>query len=770
MPQASQSSLNRSPDDRAISSPRARGRDEPRYAFRAALSRYKGTRLAAIRLAQGAAPGGFRVRPSGAADEIADYLDEPAAVLALIARLSPESQLAISLFGLTEVTSLPLAGISQTLRTLLAEPAPAILPLLELGLLAVIAEGDSGQIDGFDEILQSEDPWRVFLRVHPAVPRSVRTARPQDLLPRASGPISEIREADGLEAVLRLAALWQRLGAEPLRQTQQGVLYKRDRDRIDLDPVLASPIADSFVPLPDSPSLWLALARRVGLIESEADGDRLLAAPLDFWNDNEFHLLQMIATGWLSLPDWCELPPEALAEDDAEAAAVPYLRCALLLWLSTLGDSEWVALDDLAAQLTARCPAWSRLSRSPAAQDDSSARARPPARARARSRNTAGSRPRETVLLESILLGAAYALGLVRAAVEAPIGRRVVQLSTFGRYVLAVGPTPPARPAFERFLFVQPNFEVIAYRQGLTPQMVGRLSRFAWWTQIGSALELKLSRESIVFGLDLGSKPEWMLETLSRASQRPLSRGITEAISHWAERRERVVFYAASTLIEFLTQAERDQAIELWPADGDAAPVPVAERFLLVEDDKTVPYARLRLTSSRDYRRPPDVCVTVEPDGVTLALDLARADLLVDAELAQFADPSPGTERAAGQSGAALARRFVITSESLQRGINRGMGPPWLSEWFERRAGRAIPAAVELLLLAKSSRVPRLKAAKIIVVTVPSAEVLEGLRQLPMTRSFLGEVLGPTSVVVAENQLAALQSVLEELKIIIDIE
>ena len=96
-----------------------------------------------------------------------------------------------------------------------------------------------------------------------------------------------------------------------------------------------------------------------------------------------------------------------------------------------------------------------------------------------------------------------------------------MQLSTFGRYVLAVGPTPPARPAFERFLFVQPNFEVIAYRQGLTPQLVGRLSRFAWWTQIGSALELKLSRESIVFGLDLGSKPKWMLETLSRREPAP---------------------------------------------------------------------------------------------------------------------------------------------------------------------------------------------------------------------------------------------------------
>ena len=150
--------------------------------------------------------------------------------------------------------------------------------LLELGLLAVDPELNSGPVDEFGEVLESRDPLRVFLRVHPAVPKTIRTTRPEGQLPGRAGPIGQIREPDGLEAVLRLAALWQRVGAEPLRQTQQGVLYKRDRDRIDLDPVLAAPIADSFVPLPDSPSLWLALARRVGLIELEAGGERLLAA------------------------------------------------------------------------------------------------------------------------------------------------------------------------------------------------------------------------------------------------------------------------------------------------------------------------------------------------------------------------------------------------------------------------------------------------------------------------------------------------------------
>ncbi len=122
-------------------------------------------------------------------------------------------------------------------------------------------------------------------------------------------------------------------------------------------------------------------------------------------------------------------------------------------------------------------------------------------------------------MLESILLGAAYPLGLVRAAEEEGSGRLVVQLTDLGRYVLALGPTPPPRQTFEQFLFVQPNFEVIAYRQGLTPQLAGRISRFAWWSQIGAALELKLTRESIVHGLDGGMTAESILETLTRHSQ-----------------------------------------------------------------------------------------------------------------------------------------------------------------------------------------------------------------------------------------------------------
>src|SRR5205823_4314972 len=117
--------------------------------------------------------------------------------------------------------------------------------------------------------------------------------------PESAGPVRLVREADGLEPVLRLAALWQRVDEVPLRQTQQGTLYKRDRERLEDDPVLAGPIADALEPLPDMAALWLALACAVGLLVAEPGSERVGAAAPEFWTENAWHLPQMLAVRWL---------------------------------------------------------------------------------------------------------------------------------------------------------------------------------------------------------------------------------------------------------------------------------------------------------------------------------------------------------------------------------------------------------------------------------------------------------------------------------------
>jgi hypothetical protein len=363
-------------------------------------------------------------------------------------------------------------------------------------------------------------------------------------------------------------------------------------------------------------------------------------------------------------------------------------------------------------------------------------------------------------------------MGLVRAGEEKLTQRKAVQLSALGRYVLGLGPPPPPQPTFEHFLFVQPNLEVIAYRQGLTPPLIGRLSRFAWWTKVGAAMELKLTEESVALGLEWGLSPEQMLEILSRHSQRALPGSVKDAVERWADRRERVVMYTAATLIEFGSPAERDRAAASWAEGGEAtAYLPVGDRFLLVENAQHVPTGRISTTAVRDYRLPPERCVSVEPDGVTLALDPARSDLLIDAELARFADeePSLGPDRPESGVSRPPARRFRITAESLARGLDLGMTGPMLSDWFRRRTGGDLPPAVGLMVRPTLPGARPWKARRRLVLNAPDAALLDGVLQHPATRPLLGERLGPSTAVVPEESVDQLRAALKTLGIEIDV-
>jgi hypothetical protein len=376
-------------------------------------------------------------------------------------------------------------------------------------------------------------------------------------------------------------------------------------------------------------------------------------------------------------------------------------------------------------------------------------------------------------VLDALLLGAAYQLGLVRVAEESAGGRRAVQLTALGRYVLALGPSPPPRPSFEQFLFVQPNFEIIAYRQGLNPALVGALGRFAQWSKIGAALELKLTAESVYRGLEGGLTEQTILDRLTRHSSRPLPASVIEALRTWSGRRERITYHAAATLIEFASPADLEAGLALWPAES-RPPVRVADRLLLVEDETAIPFSRFRLAGSRDYRRAPEACLEVEPDGVTLTLDLARSDLLIDAELARFADelpPAAAAAPAAGQdSPGNPRRRFVVSTSSLARAAGNGYSPALLTHWYVKRTGAEIPPAVRLLLLAEHGTTKPLTAHRPLVLQVPSAHWLDGLLQHPATRDYLGQRLGPTTVIIPEESLTPFQRALEGLGLSLEIE
>ncbi|WP_406700981.1 helicase-associated domain-containing protein [Singulisphaera sp. Ch08] len=732
----------------------------PLTAYLRALERYEGLRLFEIHRALGLADPG--TKPRALAGIITERLAEPRFAERILAPLELGPRLATSLFMLTETTSWSFNGLFHALMCLGIEPTPTVHRLLELGLLAIeLAEGNF--TNDLARLIERGQVGGARFLAHPSVLGASRTVLPERSLPPHTGTVSRIRETDGLEAILRLAAVWQRVAEGPLRRTQHGTLYKRDRDRLEDDPVLAGPIADALEPLPDMAAFWLALSRAVSLLVDEENSDRVVAAPPGFWAENAIHLPQMIATRWLALRTWHE-QGGMQQEGSTVELALPFLRPVVLLWLATLAEDEWVALDDFDAQLRELLPDWDRAGflEEPAANPAARAkalRAAKSARPARESRNE-GTGP-EPAVLESLLLGAAYQLGLVRAAVDGSDGRAIVQLSALGRYILAIGPPPPPRPTFEHFLYVQPNFEIIAYRQGLTPSLIGQFSRFALWSQVGAALELKLTPESVYRGLEGGLNPPEMLDRLARHSQRALPAGVSEAVRTWAGRRDRITYYGSATLVEFATREDLEKAMAQWPESVGAAPIAISDRLLLVEDDSSIPFQRLRLAGARDYRRSPEACLEVEADGVTLSLDLSRSDLLVDAELVRFADELP-LDPATGTPGNPR-RRFVISPASIARGTANGMTSSTLSHWFARRTDADIPPAVRLLLLANQSRVPALNTSRPLVLHAPSADLIDGLVQHPSTRSHLGERLGPTSVVVPDEELEAFRIALDQL-------
>jgi hypothetical protein len=710
--------------------------DPPLIAYQTALKRYDGSKLVEIHAALGGADLGGK--PTRLPEAIAERLGSSRVAERLVANLNHGPRVALGLFALTEKHAWPGLGIALGLHLLGIPYAPAVRRLLELGLVsAKVGEMFEPVVD-YERTIGSQFAITT-LNAHPAALNAARTILPEGDAPPEAGPVRQVRESDGLEPILRLAAVWQRIEEAPIRQTQQGTFFKRDRERLEDDPVLVGAITDAIEPLPDMALLWIALARSVALIVPEANSDRLIAATPDYWGENAVHLPQMIATRWLALRDWHE-QAGMRSETSPADLAIPYVRASVLLWLARMPEESWLAIEDLANHLNTLAPGWNH-----------------PVLSAVTEARTSGS---ET--LSAILLGPAYQLGLVRAAEEVPSGRRVVQLTPLGRYALAIGPPPPPRTGFDHFLFVQPNFEVIAYRQGLTPTLIGQFSRFARWSQVGAALELKLTPESVYRGLEGGLTTDSMLERLSKHSSRPLPAGVAEALRTWASRRDRVTYYSSATLVEFATPEEMETALGLWPTvSGRVPPLKISDRLLLVEDEASIPFTRFRMAGSRDYRRPAEACVDVEPDGVTLSLDMGRSDLLVDAELVRFADEQRQRSRPDGTSSP--RRSFTVSPASLARAAENGLTVAQMSRWFQQRTGSELPSAIRLLLHAATPGITAFPTRRPIVMTVPTPELLDGLMQHPSTGPHLGDRLGPSTAIIPDDDFEPLRKALSEL-------
>lgn len=552
---------------------------------------------------------------------------------------------------------------------------------------------------------------------HPAV--SIR-ARGEDLglpdLGSADTPApGSPRITDGLDWLLRLAAAWQQIHANPVRFTQANTLFKKDLTRLQTDELLSAPSPDVPVRIAEAGVLSLLWAAAAGLLADEAG--ELHAAPFPAtWEGPLPGTLVDLFAALPRVETWDPLAGYTLS--DTALSPTPTAGFLALLLLAkrtrTAPDSAWVSAAAIAEWMWTHHPSWAGLIPAEAAKD------------------------KGTGWVMAFLVGVAFPLQLVEMAGEQ------FRLSALGRHLLTADREPPPPPTFQQTLLVQPNAEILAYRQGLTPALIGNLSRFAKWTGLGPACTLELTAEQTYHGLESGMTLPMILQTLTRHSSRPVPPPVADLLQRWASKRERITVFASAVLVEFTTPAELDAAV----ARGIVA-IRLTDRIGITADGTEPALTQLRLIANRDYEAKPQRCVTVGEDGVTLTIDAAIADLLLDAEIVRFATPLPVESNS--------PRRFRLSPELLRRTAQNNSLVD-IDGWFMDRTGAPLSPAGRLFLLGPPGSPPSVD--RVLVVRFPSQEQADGAMQWPDTRVLIAERLGPTTVVVNEENLDPLRRML----------
>jgi hypothetical protein len=524
---------------------------------------------------------------------------------------------------------------------------------------------------------------------------------------------SSFQEADGLEWLLRLAVLWQQVVEAPLRRTQQGGFFKRDFERLQQDALLNAAPAERLADVPDLAFLVIALAEQEGMLE-DIEGELRAAAVPAVWDKGLTAALESL---WTDLPRLSSWNPLDGWRGGEPPAGNPFPSAYLLAFLLLARLPEGVSLrpETIEQWIIAQHPYWTNESLRPS---------------------------RQQPWMETFLLGVAYPLRLVQA-LRGEDGAWRVRLSALGRWLLGLGEAPNLEAAHTQTLLVQPNLQILVYRQGLTSSLIARLTQLAAWENLGAACLLQLQPETVYRALEAGQTFDSIRLTLEQHGTRALPPAVLDSLRTWSNKRDRITVYPSATLLEFSSAEDLNEAL----ARGLPA-IRLSDRMAVVASEGSIEFRHFRLTGTRDYALPPEKCVQVEPDGVTLSVDLARSDLLLETQLPRFAE-------LVGGSSANGRRQYHLTPASLKAGRSAGMTLTALETWFHQRVGQQLPPAVRLLMTAGQMEAPRLRHH--LVLHVPTEELADGLMQWPQTRELIEERLGPTALVVAEENVPLLK-------------
>ena len=353
------------------------------------------------------------------------------------------------------------------------------------------------------------------------IPTSVAiraASAPLEVVSLPSEPFGALpHPTDSLDWPLRLAAIRQRVESDPVRMTRNGTLYKKDQTRFEADSVLASPgLADSGV-------LSLVWAVAAGMLTRV--GESLVVVPFPAsWDGAIGELICELLAGFFAVESWDPLGG-AIAEN-GNVSVGPTATLLVLMMLAATPPERSVAIPSIAEWLWEHHPSFPSIVPAEHAKSHG------------------------TPWIDALSRHVFEPLGIVERS-----GDRL-RLTPLGTAALNGTIPAVAISTFPQTLLVQPNAEILVYRQGLTPSLLSTLTRFAEWKVIGPACTLELTEPRVYRGLESGLTVAEMLHPLQKHGSRPVPASVDDLLRRWGSKRERVSLFVSATLVEFTTSAE----------------------------------------------------------------------------------------------------------------------------------------------------------------------------------------------------------------------
>jgi len=743
-------------------------------------------------------------RKAGLVAQLASFLGRREHVAAVEPRLTRRQWQALAYRRLRD-GPVPLGSLQVRLRAQGATPAQAVAELaglLTTGCLLVVDQPPMKEkLDPTPANLGDGRYADLRVTTFPALlDVAERLSAGVDVLGWAAPPPVRTRPG-GFVDVQREAYLGLRAAAEgQIRLTARGVPFKADATRLAASAAGRPPRGKGPRKKGDqvqiSPRLWFVLAVLMASDLTEEQEARLgaTAAAQEFLRSPAAHQARQLYAGWLDcvfseffrIPaldlaypvdrDFAWVDPTVQAYGVSDTPTWPRLRQARRAVAEAIRQAasgragDWLSIRSLSTTIRADDPEFLVPARPPAYGYSSyhygTRRPRYYEGIRRKSQRYPNNQLRreedweevEGAYVAQVLAEPLFWLGLVDLGEDADGKLASFRLTAIGRHVLLGEALPDdgRPPANGPALVVQPNFDLVVLDASANLGLLAQLDDFAERSTLDRAATYRLTRESVVRGLERGHTGQSILSLLEGASRAPVPQNVRYSVEEWNRLFERIhVRRGASLLV-----ADSPRQASAWLEDtGLAAALgrrlsPTAylvpsERRATVESllSRQGPAPR-----SVDYAQPRRRLFRVsEPASVEV---LPRHDEpYVRYRLAGFADPAPSADQRV---------RFEITPQSVRRASAAGVTANGILSYLRECAAGEVPADTILRVKGWAGAYGAIRYQPTVSVEAPPGLSWADLQVVPAVREGIVRLLGPTIALVDPERFEAMRSALTE--------